>query len=300
MKAMAPGKLLLTGAYAVLEGAPAIVVAVDRYAVADASRRAVDAAAEVRAALGDGPAPTVDAAALRDPTGRKLGLGSSAAALVASLGALALARGEDLRAQPVRSRILREARQAHARVQGGGSGVDVAASVHGGVLRYELDTAGAATLRPVDLPAGLCVLAYDSGTSARTCDMRARYDALRAGAPEDRAIAGLVAAAREACAALEAGDARAFVAGAREYAGSLDALGRAAASPIVPPRFAELAALAAREGAAFLPSGAGGGDVAVWLGLAAPSSAFAARAAALSMRTLPLGIDRGGLRPSSP
>ena len=34
----APGKLVLTGAYAVLEGAPAIVVAVDRYAVADASR----------------------------------------------------------------------------------------------------------------------------------------------------------------------------------------------------------------------------------------------------------------------
>jgi len=34
VRIIAPGKLVLTGAYAVLEGAPAIVVAVDRYAVA--------------------------------------------------------------------------------------------------------------------------------------------------------------------------------------------------------------------------------------------------------------------------
>ena len=35
MRARAPGKLVLSGAYAVLEGAPALVAAVDRYAVAD-------------------------------------------------------------------------------------------------------------------------------------------------------------------------------------------------------------------------------------------------------------------------
>ena len=38
MIAKAPGKLVVSGAYSVLEGAPAIVVAVDRYAVADTSR----------------------------------------------------------------------------------------------------------------------------------------------------------------------------------------------------------------------------------------------------------------------
>ena len=37
MKVFAPGKLVLTGAYAVLEGAPAIVVATSRGAFADGS-----------------------------------------------------------------------------------------------------------------------------------------------------------------------------------------------------------------------------------------------------------------------
>jgi len=38
--ARAPGKLVLSGAYAVLSGAPALVVAVDRYVVADSARPA--------------------------------------------------------------------------------------------------------------------------------------------------------------------------------------------------------------------------------------------------------------------
>ena len=96
MKAIAPGKLVLTGAYAVLDGAPAIVVAVDRHAVADASRTARSAAPEIRAALEGAPAPEVDVSALYDARGGKLGLGSSAAAVVAALAARALAEGADL------------------------------------------------------------------------------------------------------------------------------------------------------------------------------------------------------------
>jgi phosphomevalonate kinase len=306
---MAPGKLLLTGAYAVLDGAPAVVAAVDRYAVADASRRGTSPSPEVRAALGDEPAPEVDVSALHDGHGRKLGLGSSAAALVASLGARALARGEDPRAAPVRAGIFRVARDAHARAQGGGSGVDVAASVHGGVLRYALDPSGAASVRALDLPPGMRVIAYDSGTSARTTEMRARVDALRAragGGAKDHAndcvgalLSDLRHLAVEASAAAEAGDAGGFVSCARAFGVALAALGQGADAPIVPPHFAELAALAAVEHAAFLPSGAGGGDVAVWLGVSAPSAAFSSRAAALSMRLLALSIDRGGLRPDS-
>ncbi len=49
MRVFAPGKLVLTGAYAVLEGAPAIVVATNRGAVADATRVALTATPEVRA-----------------------------------------------------------------------------------------------------------------------------------------------------------------------------------------------------------------------------------------------------------
>jgi phosphomevalonate kinase len=281
VKVLAPGKLVLTGAYAVLEGAPAIVVAVDRYAVADAA------------------APRdVDVRALHDEAGSKLGLGSSAASMVATEAAMAVARGQDLRDAGVRATIFRAVREAHARSQAGGSGVDVAAAVYGGTLRYA--TSGAdASVRPVALPAGLAFAAFWSGTSARTSDLRARVDAL-AGPARRPVFEALDAASFEAAGAVEAGDLGLFVESAQRFARALEALGRAADAPIVPVSFAELGALAGREHAAFFPSGAGGGDVGVWLGTAAPSAAFLARAAALSMRRLDLGFDRGGVRLDSP
>lgn len=301
MRAIAPGKVLLTGAYAVLEGAPAIVAAVDRYAVADGARTTTSSPPEVRAWSGGEPAPEVDVSALHDPAGRKLGLGSSAAALVAAVGARSLALGEDPRSPGVREGIFRIARDAHARAQGGGSGVDVAASVYGGVLHYVMPGDGAGgVLRPLDLPESLCVVVYDSGTSARTSKMVARVAALRGQGGADRLFADLRRVAVDAATSLARGDAPGFVASARAFGRALEALGRAALSPIVPPAFAELADHAEREGSAFVPSGAGGGDVAVWVGVAPPSPSFTARAHALSMSRLALGIDRGGLRPESP
>jgi phosphomevalonate kinase len=298
VRAIAPGKVLLTGAYAVLEGAPAIVAAVDRYAIADGARTAASPSPEVVAWLGDQPAPEVDVSALHDVSGRKLGLGSSAAALVASVGVRALARGDDLGSPAVKDRIFRVARDAHARAQAGGSGADVAASVYGGVIRYAIGSN--AGVLPLELPAGLFVAVYDSGTSVRTSDMLARVHALRAGGSSPRTFADLCEVATEAAGRVGHGDARGFVESACAFGRALAALGLAALAPIVPPRFAELASRAEREDAAFVPSGAGGGDVAVWLGLAPPSAAFASRADALAMRPLALGIDCGGLRPESP
>jgi phosphomevalonate kinase len=279
MKVMAPGKLVLTGAYAVLDGAPAIVAAVDRHALADSS--APDA---------------VDTRSLHDARGRKLGLGSSSASLVASLGATAAARGEDLRDPRVRAGLFRAARRDHARSQGGGSGADVAAAVHGGVLRYSVAgrEGGEAVVRKTRLPSGLVWLAFWSGTSARTSDLVARVrSALVRGSQAARRLLPL---AGHAAACVDAGDCRGFVAAARDYGRALDALGRDADAPIVPPAFAELAELAAAEDGAFLPSGAGGGDVAVWLSSSAPSRAFSMRAAALSLAPLDLRLDPDGVR----
>jgi phosphomevalonate kinase len=301
VRVIAPGKLVLTGAYAVLEGAPAIVAAVDRYAVADTELPG-----------------KIDVGALQDDAGRKLGLGSSAASIVASFGARALAHGDDPRHAAVRSEIFRSARDAHQRQQGGGSGVDVAASVHGGVLRYTVlrglsrsPESGAiaaqgsgragrfeTSIHAVDMPPGLVLAAFWSGTSARTSELLARVDALRARGGADAVFTALRAVAEEAADAIV--DARCFVKRAAGFGRALAALGDAADAPIVPPAFAELAALAEREGAAFFPSGAGGGDVAVWLGLQAPSSAFVARATALELSPLTLAIDHGGVRPESP
>jgi phosphomevalonate kinase len=106
--------------------------------------------------------------------------------------------------------------------------------------------------------------------------------------------------AQRAVRAFDARDLSGFIDLARSFGDGLGELGRGADVAIVPPRFAELAVSAAREGAAFIPSGAGGGDVAVWLSSADPSPEFSAHARTLRMRRLPLSLDRGGVRPASP
>jgi len=278
VRVAAPGKLVLTGAYAVREGAPAIVVAVDRYAIVDV-----------------GPPGRVDVRPLYDRGGQKLGLGSSAAAAVAVLGAGAAVRGEDVRLAPVRAALFREARAVHDREQPGGSGVDIAASVYGGALRYVV-RGGEATVRAVELPAGLVMRAFWSGTSARTSDLLARVDATRGSGGAGEALSALGELAVEAADAIDAGDAVRFVGGAGSFGRALEHLGREADAPIVPPAFAELARVAAQERAAFLPSGAGGGDMGVWLGVAGPSDAFAGAAERLGLHPVDLAVDRGGVR----
>jgi phosphomevalonate kinase len=299
MRVIAPGKLLLTGAYVVMEGAPAIVVAIDRYAVADT--RAVDPrpSPEVRVAFREGGAPRVDVCELQAASGRKLGLGSSAAGLVAALGVRALASGADIRDATVREEMLGTARRAHATAQRGGSGVDVAASVYGGVLQYRLPRDAAAMVRRLDWPESLVFATYDSGESSRTSDLLTTVGRHRS-LPHIVALYDRLAdLAEHAVSAFEVGDLPRFIETARAYGDRLGELGRGTDAPIVPPRFDELSRLAAAEGAAFIPSGAGGGDVAVWLSLADPSPEFSSRASTLSMRRLSLSIDRGGVRPAS-
>lgn len=299
MRAIAPGKVVLTGAYAVLEGAPAIVAAVDRYAIADTARRTPSPPPEVRAAFGVREAPDVDVEMLRNGHGQKLGLGSSAAALVAALGASALDRGEDISDSVVRDALFRVARETHARAQNGGSGIDVAASVYGGVIRYTL-AGPAASIETVEWPRGLVMATFFMGESARTSDLLAQVRAARLRSPRDmaRLDAAMFSAAAAAAGAMRTG-AGDFVRFARLYGALLAELGAVAEAPIVPDACAELASLAAAEDAAFLPAGAGGGDVAVWLGESAPSPHFATRAGHLGFSSLAISIDRGGVRPET-
>ncbi len=294
MKTFAPGKLVLTGAYAVLEGAPAVSVAVSRGALVDSERIALAATIEVAAALGEGaPAPHADASSMFVGT-RKLGLGASAAILVASIGAVEAAAGADLLACDVRTRIFARAKEAHAVAQSGGSGVDVATSVFGGAIRYTIG----APVEAVVLPAGLVLTVFACGTSARTSELRAQIDAMGAANPtvHRSCLAELIAVANDAAEAVAQGSADRLVAALRRTARSLDRLGVAADVPIVPAGFDALEAIALREHASFTVSGAGGGDVAVFLGRAAPSIAFLEHAHSLGLFVLPLSLDDAGVR----
>lgn len=297
MRARAPGKLVLSGSYAVLHGAPAIVAAVDRYVVADTDGAPPLLTAEVAAAITAGAiarAPGFDVGALRlampDGSSRKLGIGSSAAILVASLAAAWPV--ERLGADALRHAIFPVALAAHRLAQGGGSGVDVAASVHGGVLACRLGSAGDLAIAPVRLPDGLVFAVFASPGSASTRQMLAKVRALAVAEPEVHAslIASAGLAAEQT---LVATDAPSFTRGLAAQWEALGELGRRAGAPIVSAEVARLHALASAEGAVFVPSGAGGGDVSFYAGPSEPSPGFLAAAERLGLNdaTMALGAE---------
>ncbi|MGH7284627.1 MAG: mevalonate kinase family protein [Polyangiaceae bacterium] len=291
---VAPGKMLLTGAYAVLEGAPAVVIAIDRLARAEVGSKAEKPTAEVTEALGE-KAPACDASALYEGE-KKLGLGSSGAVLVASLGADWIARGNALD-DDARARIFARSRDAHAAVQGGGSGVDLAASTYGGVLRYTLH-ASKPWVTSLELPFTLHWRAYFSGTSARTSELRAKVSELkeRDKSTYEKIMVKLCSASELAATHLLEGSGRGFVDAARVFAEAVEQLGEDADAAIVPLEFRRLGVVAATQNAVFFPSGAGGGDVGVYLGTVPPSDDFEARAEQLGMRDLHLKLDTQGVR----
>jgi phosphomevalonate kinase len=293
--ALAPGKVVISGAYAVLEGAPAIVSAVSRYVVADASRRADLVTPEVRAAIGDLAAPWFDASALRE-AGHKLGLGSSAAILVASLGALELAARAVIADGELVAAVLSRALSAHAKAQAGGSGIDVAASAHGGTLicqrKGEL-----LEVRRADLPESVCVEVWAAGQPASTPELRRRVATLAERDPFSyRLIMDAQSSASERAAeALTAADGAALIGALADQRDALGRLGSAAGAPIVTPEVARLDALARKQGATVLPAGAGGGDVALFVGTAPPSAALRALAHELGQRQLALELGARGV-----
>ncbi|HPB99259.1 MAG TPA: hypothetical protein PKW66_25265, partial [Polyangiaceae bacterium] len=260
MKAKAPGKIVISGAYAVLEGAPALVTAVDRYVVADSEREAVFEAPEVRVALPTGPLPYFDASSLRKD-GRKLGLGSSAAIVVACLAVVWLERHPILPEGELANRIWLPAMRAHRAAQGGGSGIDVATSAHGGTRRCWLD--GSWLRHEVHaLPDDLHIDIYAAREPSSTPEMLATVRAWAKRAPQEyrRRMDALCEAAK---AATTAESLAAFLDVMAQQRDCLARLGDASGAPIVPQELRTLASQAQRDGVIVYPSGAGGGDIVV-------------------------------------
>ncbi|HEY3498285.1 MAG TPA: hypothetical protein VGK73_26500 [Polyangiaceae bacterium] len=294
MRARAPGKIVISGAYAVLEGAPAIVSAVDRFVLADAARPAAFVTPEVRAALGEAAAPWFDASALREGD-RKLGLGSSAAILVASLAARIVAERGAVSDRELCEAVAATAFRAHAVAQHGGSGVDVAAASYGGTFVFRRAAPEAAEAHA--LPGGLHVEIWWSGAEASTRELVARVFALREhdAAAFARLLGAQAEAAEAAERALRSADARALVAALAAQRRVLDALGKAAGAPIVTDSARELAELAERDGSAALPAGAGGGDVVIFAGCAPAAAAFRELAALRGYRHIALALGARGV-----
>jgi len=303
MIATAPGKLILTGEYAVLDGAPAVVVAVDRRAVArrnaiprGSSPFLVAVAEEIAARRGEtDPAAraaleiSVDSTAFYNRAS-KLGLGSSAAVTVAAT-ALALEQGEIGGGGPAgfaggaagiaprgiatinRREILTVALAAHARAQGPrgarGSGADIAASVYGGTIAFSRPAGtGPCLIEPMRWPGAVAIVPFFTGVAADTAQLVARVAAARdAHRPAvDAALAAIAEASRAACTALAAPADVSPVALLGALALAADATDRLAAAAridLVPACVTAARAALSRLGGTAKTTGAGGGDVGI-------------------------------------
>lgn len=309
IQASAPGKLVLLGEYAVMEGAPALALAVDRRARVRLWPRR-DGRILVRA-------PQIEAgqvAASIDADGRwqwecgadlaqrlhlithvwngvmagletewrrtgfdleidtggfvleagrgsgKLGLGSSAALSVALASAwLRIAGCEDLLGD--RRACLARLLALHGQWQGGrGSGVDVAASLEGGLIVYRREPGAGPMLERRSWPeAGLHVLFVWSGQAVSTSRSLQHLEAWRESRPDRHALrmTRLGTLAQTGIAALDNQDGS-FIEVVAEYARELDNLAMDSGLDIISPSQRRLMDWAVRQGAAFKPCGAGG------------------------------------------
>ncbi len=314
LRATAPGKMILLGEYAVLEGAPAVVAAVNRFAgcefrehgqpfyrvsasvlskdsvrftisddfrvifsndVSAADREALrffSGAMEAVLHTRPGGSPqlplgafSLDTTDFYDPAlRRKFGFGSSAALVSALTGLLHRLMGAEADSSDA---LFPEAFRVHKQVQGGaGSGADVAAAIYGGILRFQKrNDRPEPQVQPLRLPQQLHMTVVWSGTSASTTALVEAVQGLRANKPAQYAqlleeMSCLSAAGIEA---LNRGDTGAFCDAVRAYHAHMEMLGQAAGVEIVSRPHRELAALANKFGAAYKPSGAGGGDVGI-------------------------------------
>jgi phosphomevalonate kinase len=262
--------------------------------VADTLQAAALATEEVQAALCTGEqAPWFDAAELRE-NGRKLGLGSSAAILTASLLALERAANPLLSLEQYRALVLEAGLAAHRQAQGGGSGVDVAASTYGGTLVYTMGSPPRIT--PITLPPELTFEIWACPSSASTRELIARVEALRStdAAAHQRWLGAQVTASRQAATAAERGDAEGLLSALGDQHRALSGLGAAAQAPIVTPELAELDPQARAEGGLLLPAGAGGGDIALFVGRAASSAGLRAELQKRSHQLLDTDMSASG------
>ena len=303
-----------------LRGAPAVVAAVDRYATVRAEIAAEAGPLVIESQI-DGRRWTIDApdgeeltggdlgavlAAFRTATawapslagrgvrvvvdarpflidGRKIGLGRSAASVTAAVAAFLAAAGRRDRAETCEAAIA-----AHTLFQEGhGSGADVAASAHGGVIEFRR-TAGRLSVAARTLPAGLEPVVGWTGEPAPT-DPLVRHFTTSANAREPEALRALVQAAEEAARAIAAGDVAAFGTAVTASAGLLERLGHDLGVPIVTPSLARLVAAARAAGVVAKPAGAGGGDCGVGF-CSSSAQADAVRAAWRAVGIVPLAL----------
>ncbi|MAD91183.1 MAG: hypothetical protein CMQ54_00395 [Gammaproteobacteria bacterium] len=291
VKASSPGKVILSGEYAVLDKAPAICMAVncraeviiekcnngisrvessgyhskkgefeflekgilwrdgqESFAVIDAVWQVIDNYVPINQKINLNTIAFVD-----EYCNKKLGLGSSAAIIVALIAAVK--KCDDLK----KIKIL--AHQAHKKLQGGlGSGVDIATSLYGGLLEFQIENF---TTKSLSWPDGLCYRLIWTGSSASTKDKLRRFF----GGRDKSSRRELIDASKIMAAHWQNSDAEKILAGYVDYCKSLYDFSCDYNLGIFQMGHEELFQEAKKKNLIYKPCGAGGGDIGILLGL---------------------------------
>jgi phosphomevalonate kinase len=292
--ARAPGKLFLLGEYAVLDGCPAVVAAIDRFIEVTLEWTNGDGVTRISSEMASVEFPTTAPPAEPGPMrfaiaafhsalsrcpdaarrsftidivshldagkGTKTGLGSSAAVSVGVVAAMFAAAGKRISEPSRRDQLFAAALEAHRRVQGKlGSGADVASSAYGGMILFQPRN-GSAQITPLGVPVGTHLLAAWTGESASTPEFVDKYSQARNGNAAKRAA--FVEASRASVNDFVAGLAQRSLSLAAVAANGalLEQLATDLSLPLFTPRLRQLVEIARAHGAAAKISGAGGGD----------------------------------------
>ncbi|TAM75073.1 hypothetical protein EPN44_09655 [bacterium] len=330
--ASAPGKLVLIGEYAVLEGAPALVLAVDRRARVTLETLAGDTVEIVSSTLQlalrvrirheriawDGTAPSelawvatllahfarigslpacrieLDSDPLYiDRDGITTKLGlGSSAALCVALLGALHAAAGWL--PPTLDECVRAYRVAHG---GRRSGIDIAASLAGGLSCFRLER-GAPQRVAAQLPAGLHWCCVYSGRPASTSAMLATVAAWSTREPDAYAhgMHALAAIASRGVQAIAGYDAVGLLSSLDDFAHALARFGEAAGADIASSEHRAIGAIAARCDCVYKSCGAGCGDVGIACALERTRVRnFAAQAIDAGFSVIDLNTDPQGL-----
>lgn len=193
----------------------------------------------------------------------KLGLGSSAAVTV---GLLAAVRKHINPAWVNKNALMHVGYRQHNESQHqAGSGIDIAASVFGGVLRYKAKANAAGfspVIKKVSVPEDLQMGFVWTGRPASTGSFLERLKDFKINNTIDynRSMRWLIRQAQAGCQAFEQKDTKKFLQTVERFHHSLEDLGHASRIPIISNKHRRIARIVYENGGYYKPSGAGGGD----------------------------------------
>jgi Mevalonate kinase len=306
---IAPGAISLVGEFGLPEEEVAVLAALSSHAtaqyfpdVAPLSPLVAAVVERAKAHLGEDAAALPAGSVLLSPAeagedGEGLAFETTAAIAVATAAAVFETAGQSIRER--KDEILVVAEAAHRAVHGGiGAEGELAAALHGGLIKVVFQPAAAPRIEALAAPAGLHLVVFRTGNALFPAGWLAsvRQFAERERIAYAQIIDELIEQAGRFAAQLSEGNATAAIASAERYGRCITQLAAAASVSLQSPPFLQATALAKEIGGIAKTTNAGRGDLGIAMFATPEAANLFARACRPPLVALGLDLDRLGVR----